>query len=52
MLTATLSKVVHEIENLSDNEQNIFAHLLSEELNWSKTFSETQSLLSSLADEA
>ncbi len=52
MLTATLSRVVHEIENLSANEQNRFAHLLLEELNWSKTFSESQSFLSHLADEA
>ncbi len=52
MLTETLSRVVHEIENLSDKEQNVFANLLSEELNWSKTFSESQSLLSLLADEA
>lgn len=52
MLTATLSKVVHQIENLSETEQNEIANLLSDELSWKGTFAASQDFLSKLAKEA
>lgn len=52
MLTKTLSKVVHQIETLSENEQNEIANLLTDELSWTTTFAKSQDFLSKLADEA
>jgi hypothetical protein len=52
MLTESLTKVFHEIENLSDKEQDEISILLNSELNWSKKFKTSQSLLSELANEA
>ena len=52
MLTETLSKVVHQIETLSESEQNEIANLLSDELSWATTFTKSQDFLSTLAEEA
>jgi|JI61114DRNA_FD_contig_31_1293557_length_372_multi_5_in_0_out_0_1 hypothetical protein len=52
MLTETLSKVVHQIETLSESEQNEIANLLSDELSWTSTFANSQDFLEKLASEA
>ena len=52
MLTENLSKIIHQMETLNDIEQNQIANLLQEELNWSISFRNSQSLLSSMAREA
>jgi hypothetical protein len=52
MFTKTLSKVIQEIEVLSEKEQNYFANLLNEEIKWSKLLNNSQNLLSELATEA
>ncbi|MFN8283316.1 MAG: hypothetical protein U0U67_08890 [Chitinophagales bacterium] len=52
MMTETLSKVVHQIETLSESEQNEIANLLSDELSWTTTFAKSQDFLSALAEEA
>ena len=52
MLTENLSKIIHQMETLNDKEQNQIANLLQEELSWSISFRNSQSLLSSMACEA
>jgi hypothetical protein len=49
MLTATFSKVLQEIEILSDAEQNAIAAIISEELKWTNAFVKSQNLLSQMA---
>lgn len=51
-MTETLNKVFHQIEILSESEQNEIANLLSEELNWESTFAKSQDALATLANEA
>jgi hypothetical protein len=52
MLTATFSKVLQEIEILSDSEQNAIAAIISEELKWTNAFAKSQNLLSQMAGAA
>jgi hypothetical protein len=52
MLTEPFTKVIREIESLSDKEQNVLANLISDELNWEKTIAKSHYLLSVLAGEA
>ncbi len=52
MLTATFSKVLQEIEILSDSEQNAIAAMISEEIKWAKSFAKSQDLLLKMAGDA
>lgn len=51
-MTAQLKKVFTQIETLPATEQNALAVLLSEELKWKKSFSDSTRKLESLANEA
>jgi hypothetical protein len=51
-MTASLKKVLTRINRLSTKEQNAIAEMLSNELNWEKSFKESPSELSQLASEA
>ena len=51
-MTKSLSEVVHQIEILSENEQNEIANLITEELNWKNAFANSEDVLSMLAEEA
>ena len=51
-MTELFSKVIKEIEVLSEKEQDEFANLFYEELKWSKSFSNSQNLLSDLGKKA
>ena len=52
MLTEKFSKALIEVESLNEIEQNNLATLIQEEIKWSISFSNTQDLLTILADEA
>ena len=51
-MTKSLSEVVHQIEILSENEQNEIANLIAEELSWKNAFANSEDVLSMLAEEA
>ena len=55
-MTKLLEAAVKEISKLPENEQNELAQLILDELRdeklWDKSFSDSQELLSGLADEA
>ena len=51
-MTKSLSEVVHQIEILSENEQNEIANLITEELNWKNAFANSEDVLSMLAEDA
>ena len=51
-MTVSLKKVINRLSKLSTKEQNTFADLLSNELNWKKAFQESQHELGTLAEEA
>ena len=51
-MTKSLSEIVHQIEVLSETEQNEIANLISEELNWKNAFANSEDVLSMLAEEA
>jgi len=51
-MTASLKKVISRLSNLNSREQNAIADLLAKELNWEKSFQQSQSELSILAAEA
>jgi hypothetical protein len=51
-MTIALKKILSKIDHLSEEEQNVIAGLLKEELEWQKSYSKSQKTLSSLASEA
>jgi hypothetical protein len=51
-MTALLKSVLEKIKRLPLSEQNALAKMLSEELEWQKSFTKSAKQLSSLAEEA
>ncbi len=51
-MTKLLEKAFSELNKLPENEQNDFAQLIIEELNWENSFAASQDTLLSLANEA
>jgi hypothetical protein len=51
-MTASLKKVIEKIKQLPLSEQNALAKMLSEELQWQKSFAKSTNQLSALAEEA
>jgi hypothetical protein len=51
-MTAQLQSAIHQMETLPESEQNALAHLIMQEIEWDKSFEQSQDLLSNLADDA
>ncbi|NDC30810.1 MAG: hypothetical protein EBZ58_07750 [Bacteroidetes bacterium] len=51
-MTKLLEKAFSELNKLPENEQNNFAQLIIEELNWENSFASSQDTLLSMANEA
>jgi hypothetical protein len=51
-MTTSLKTVIEKIKRLPLSEQNALAKMLSEELQWQKSFAKSSKQLASLAEEA
>jgi hypothetical protein len=51
-MTKLLEEAFSELNKLPENEQNNFAQLIIEELNWENSFASSQDTLLSMANEA
>jgi hypothetical protein len=51
-MTTALNKVLSKISHLPEMEQDAIAYMLKEELEWQKSYSKSQKVLSTLASEA
>ncbi|MEO8148163.1 MAG: hypothetical protein ABI723_11020 [Bacteroidia bacterium] len=51
-MTIALKKVITRINRLDEKEQDAIAEMLSKELDWDKSYKESQPQLANLAEEA
>ena len=51
-MTAQLQSAINKIESLPESEQNALALLILQEIQWDKSFEQSQDMLSKMADEA